>query len=81
MKKLLHTMWIRQISSIWIDTDDGAEDFKFNIEGRKKDKPDYTEICRKIKSDAIDFFEESKLIRNIKNRIISGFITSSMIPF
>lgn len=54
------------IIPIWIDTDEEQRILNLILREEKKDKPDYTEICRRIKSDAIDFCEESKLIRNIK---------------
>ena len=54
------------IISIWIDTDDEQRILNIILREEQKDRPDYTEICRRIKSDAIDFSEESEIIRNIK---------------
>lgn len=54
------------IVPIWVDTDDEQRILNIILREEQKDSPDYTEICRRIKSDAIDFSDESEMIRKIK---------------
>lgn len=54
------------IIPIWIDTDEEQRIMNIILREEQKEKPDYKEVCRRIKSDAIDFCEDSELIKKIK---------------
>ncbi|WP_373262246.1 hypothetical protein [Hungatella hathewayi] len=54
------------IIPIWVYTDDEQRILNIILREEQKASPDYTEICRRIKSDAIDFSEESEMIQKIK---------------
>lgn len=54
------------IIPIWIDTDEEQRIMNIILREEQKEKPDYKEVCRRIKSDAIDFCEDSELIKKVK---------------
>lgn len=54
------------IIPVWIDTDDEQRILNIILREEHKERPDYAEVCRRIKSDATDFSEKDELILSIK---------------
>lgn len=54
------------IIPVWIDTDDEQRILNIILREEHKERPDYAEVCRRIKSDATDFSEKDELILRIK---------------
>ena len=58
------------IIPIWIVTDEEQRVLNMILREEKKEKPDYKEVCRRIKSDSEDFSENNEIIKKILSKII-----------